>query len=111
MIKMKHIFFGFISGLIIFFAPGLIDGNFGLIGSDYLLDYLPNGLVGLIILGTVYVFIGGAVFFILQNLFKNKHDPVKTDKINLVLKFSLGVALAYIVVIILILRAFSNFSF
>jgi len=110
-IKMKNIIWGLVLGLIVFLGPGFLDGNFGLVGSDYLLNYLPNGLLGLIILGIVYVFIGGIIFFLLKSLLNKNLNMTKTDIMNLTLKFGFGISLAYIITMILILNAFSNFGF
>ena len=108
---MKNILFGLGVGLFLFFGPGLVDGNFGLIGSEYFLDYLPDGLWGIIMLGLVYSLIGGSIFLVFQNLLNKSSKSGDTSKISLTLEFSLGLVLAYTLVVVVVLRAFSNFGF
>ncbi len=108
---MKHLILGLIVGLVFFLGPGLIDGNFGLVGSDKILTVLPNGLPGLIILGIIYVFIFGLIFFAVKKSLNKSKEPSNSDYLNLTLKFSFGVAAAYIIAIVLVMRAFSNFGF
>ncbi|MDP3696413.1 MAG: hypothetical protein Q8R55_00065 [Candidatus Taylorbacteria bacterium] len=108
---MKNIILGLVVGLVVFFGPGLTDGNFGLIGSEYFLNYLPNGLLGLMILGLIYVLIGGVIFLVLQTLLNKSSNYEGASRVNSTLKFCLGIVLAYAAVIVLVLRAFSNFGF
>ena len=103
-IKMKSIIWGLIVGLVLFLGPGLITGNGGLLGAD-LISGLSLGLFGLLLLGILYAAIGGVLYgFILK--FKNFSEIVKKS-----INFSVGVILAYIILWIIGLFAFSNFGF
>ena len=98
----KFVFIGLIFGIILFYGPTLFNLNIDL-GSGYLLDILPNSMVGLLLLGVPYSVGGGTIFLIIRSIFQKQN-------ISESLYFALGMYVAYFSWILLGIIALSNFS-